>query len=264
MKSMRAFFGYFSYSIKKFLMYRVYLISEVLSSLILPIILNFFLWKSLLEANPINYNLKEMMRYIIISNVILLFTQIHVEYDLERDIKTYRLGQKLLLPVSYLTSISYRYISTSLATFAIIYLPIIIATSFFTGIDVQVIRILYFVITLIVGFLLNAMFSFIIGSLSFWLTEIWGIAAIRNLLTGLLSGAIFPLDILPEKIESIMLITPFPYMTYVPSKLICDPNFNIQIVNRGLIISIFWVLGLSFIAFLLMKNGLKKYTSNGA
>lgn len=100
--------------------------------------------------------------------------------------------------------------------------------------------------------------------LSFWLTEIWGIAAIRNLLTGLLSGAIFPLDLLPGKIESIMLMTPFPYMTYIPSKLICDANFDIEIVNKGLFISLVWVLILGFIVFLLMKNGLKKYTSHGA
>lgn len=264
MKSIKVFLGYFDYSIKKFLMYRVYLIGQILGSLILPIILNFFLWSSLIEANPINYNLKEMMRYIIVSNVILLFTQIHVEHDLERDIKTYRLGQKLLLPVNYLTGICYRYIASSLVSFTIIYLPIIIITSLFTGIKISLIRFLYLIIALILGFLINALFSFIIGSLSFWLTEIWGIAAIRNLLTGLLSGAIFPLDILPDSVQYFMLMTPFPYMTYVPSKLICDPNFSFEIVNKGLIISACWFLVLSLTAFLLMQNGLKKYTSNGA
>ncbi|EGD50754.1 hypothetical protein TheetDRAFT_2443 [Thermoanaerobacter ethanolicus JW 200] len=53
-------------------------------------------------------------------------------------------------------------------------------------------------------------------------------------------------------------------MTYIPSKLICDANFDIEIVNKGLFISLVWVLILGFIVFLLMKNGLKKYTSHGA
>ncbi|HBT49921.1 ABC transporter permease [Caldanaerobacter subterraneus] len=264
MRTLYIFMGYFDYSIKRLLMYRIYLIGELLSSLIVPILINFFLWRSLIERNPINYTLKEMMIYIIISNVILLFTEIHAEHDLEKDIKTYRFGQKLLLPVDYLTSISYSHISSSLAKFAILYMPIIIMISIWAKIEIPANRLLYLPAALILGFLLNALFSFIIGLLSFWLTEIWGIAAIRNLLTGLLSGAIFPLDLLPGKIESIMLMTPFPYMTYIPSKLICDANFDIEIVNKGLFISLVWVLILGFIVFLLMKNGLKKYTSHGA
>lgn len=264
MESIKVFLGYFEYSIKKLFMYRVYVLGELFGGIILPIVLNFFLWSSLIETNSIGYNLKEMMSYIIISNVVLLFTQIHVEHELESDIKTYKLGQKLLLPVGYLVGVSYEHISTSLAMFIILYLPIIFVTSFFANVMIQVNRILYFTITLIIGFLLNALFSFIIGLLSFWITEIWGIVAIRRLLTGLLSGAIFPLDILPTKFESIILVSPFPYMTYIPSKLITDPNFDIKIVYKGLIISVSWVLGLGFIAFLLMKKGLKKYTLNGA
>nr|MBO2494435.1 ABC transporter permease [Clostridia bacterium] len=264
MRTLYIFIGYFDYSIKRLLMYRIYLIGELLSSLIVPILINFFLWRSLIEGNPINYTLKEMMIYIVISNVILLFTEIHAEHDIEKDIKTYRFGQKLLLPVDYLTSISYSHISSSLARFAILYMPIIIVLSIWAKIEIPANRLLYLPLALILGFLLNALFSFIIGLLSFWLTEIWGIAAIRNLLTGLLSGAIFPLDLLPSKIESIMLMTPFPYITYIPSKLICDANFDIEIVNKGLLISLVWVLILGFIVFLLMKNGLKKYTSHGA
>ncbi len=99
MRAIDAFFGYFTYSIKKLLMYRVYLIGEIIGSLLLPVILNFFLWKSLLQTNQIDYSLTQMMEYIIVANVVLIFTQIHAEHEIEGDIKTHRLGQKLLLPV---------------------------------------------------------------------------------------------------------------------------------------------------------------------
>lgn len=263
MKKPSVFLGYFDYSVKRFLTYRIYLIGELLSSLVLPIVLSFFLWKSVIGSNSVGYNLSEMMRYIIVSNVILLFTQIHVENDLEKDIKTYRLGQKLLLPVKYFTGIVYQYICTSIVKFITIYLPIIAVTSILFGIKVKTFHVMYFVLMLVLGFMLNALFSFAIGLLAFWLTEIWGVAAIRNLMTSLLSGAVFPLDILPKKIESVMLMTPFPYMAYVPSKLICDPNINMNMVHNGIYVSILWVLCLCAISFALYKNGLKKYTSNG-
>lgn len=251
--------GYLSYSIRKLFTYRIYIISEIIGSLLLPIVLNFFLWKSLLQTNTIGYSLNEMMRYIIISNVILLFTQVRVEGEIEKDIKTYRFGQKLLLPVGYIKDKVFRYISNGIVRFTIIYMPIIIiTTNKLPG------NLIYTCIFLIIAFLLNALLSFIIGFLSFWMTEIWGVAAIRSLSIGLLSGAIFPLDILPVSIQRIMLFTPFPYMTYIPSKLICDPNFSFEIVKEGFFIASAWMAIFYLIAFTLMKNGLKKYTSNGA
>ncbi len=264
MKQEKILFGYFKYSIKKLLMYRVYLISELVGSLLVPILISYFLWKSLLETNQLGYDLKGMMMYIVISNLILLFTQIHAEHELENDIKTYRLGQKLLRPINYLKSVSYSHIFASVAVFTILYLPIIVLSLFFLDVNIQMLQIGYFAITLIIGLLLNSLFSFIIGLLSFWLTEIWGVAAIRDLLTSLLSGAIFPLDILPTNIEKIMLMTPFPYMTYIPSKVITDPNFNVKTITSGLMISLAWVIGLTIITYLLVRNGFKKYTSNGA
>lgn len=258
MKINNTFLGYLSYSIRKLLTYRIYIISEIIGSLLLPIVLNYFIWKSLLQTNTIGYSLNEMMRYIIISNVILLFTQIRIEGEIEKDIKTYRLGQKLLLPVGYIKDNVFRYISNGIVRFTIIYMPIIIITS--NRLPRNLIHTCTF---LIIGFLLNALLSFIIGFLSFWMTEIWGVAAIRNLSIGLLSGATFPLDILPISIQRIMLFTPFPYMTYIPSKLICDPHFSFEIVKKGFFIASTWMAIFYLIAFTLMKHGLEKYTSNG-
>lgn len=257
------FIGFFVYSLKKLLMYRVYIISEIIGALIIPVILQFFLWRSILQTNSIGYSLAEMMRYIVISNIILLFTQIHAEHEIESDIKTYKLGQKLLLPVRYFTGIAFRYISNGIARLVIIYLPVIIGISVFVGGKLQIYRLPYTLVALVAGFLLNGLFSVIIGLLSFWLTEIWGIAAIRNLLTGVLSGAMFPLDIMPERFHNIMLMTPFPYMSYFPSKLISDWSFDPNIVNKGILISLAWVMVFSAVAFLLMRHGLKKYTSSG-
>lgn len=259
MKTNSVVHGYLSYSIRKLFTYRIYIISEIIGSLLLPIVLNYFIWKSLLQTNTIGYNLNEMMRYIIISNVILLFTQVRIEGEIEKDIKTYRFGQKLLLPIGYIKDKVFRYISNGIVRFTIIYMPIIIIAS-----DKLPGNLIYTCISLIIGFLLNALLSFIIGFLSFWMTEIWGVAAIRSLSIGLLSGAIFPLDILPVSIQKMMLFTPFPYMTYIPSKLICDPHFSFEIVKEGFFISSAWMVIFYLIAFTLMKNGLKKYTSNGA
>jgi len=127
------FIGFFTYSLKKLLMYRVYIISKAIGGLVIPVVLQFFLWRSILRANSVGYDLTGMMRYIVISNAILLFTQIHAEHEIERDIKTYGLGQKLLLPVGYFIGIALRHFPTAVAKFVIIYLPVIAGISIFVG-----------------------------------------------------------------------------------------------------------------------------------
>ncbi len=259
----KIFWGYLENSIKKLFLYRIYIFSEILNNLFFPILISFFLWKSIISNNEIGYSLKEMMVYIVISNVILIFTQIHVENEIEGDVKTYKLGQKLLLPINYTTKLVISFISRSFVRFIFIYLPFITVMMIISSNSIVFSRIIYLPFTVIIAFTTNALFSLIIGFFSFWTTEIWGIAAVRNLITGLLTGAVFPLDMFPKAIQWIMLYTPFPYITYIPAKLLTDNSFNIQIVEKGLIISIIWIFILVGFMQALKNCGMKKYTSNG-
>lgn len=263
MKSLRTFFGYGEFSLKRIFMYRVYLVSEVIGGLLVPIIINLFLWRSLLSTNEILYSFPEILRYITVSNLVMLFTQIHVEDELKIDVKTYRLGQKILHPVGYLTDLLYRQVSASLIKLVTVYLPLIVMILILTDSIFQQ-NIVYIIVALGLGFTMNALFSFIIGCLSFWLTEIWGIAAIRNLLFGLFAGSLFPLDILSQSVQKVLLRTPFPYMAYIPTKLISDSSFDVSILTENLPIALGWTLLLSIIAIGAWKLGLKKYTSAGA
>lgn len=257
------FLGYCENSIKKLFLYRIYIITEILNNLFFPILISFFLWRSIIDSNEIGYDLKQMMMYIIISNIILLFTQIHVEDEIEGDVKTYKLGQKMLLPINYTVKLVFGFLSRSLIRFLLIYFPFLVLAMLITSNNIVLSRVAYVPFIVIIAFVMNSLFSFIIGFLSFWTTEIWGIAAVRNLITGLLTGAVFPLDILPETMQNIMLCTPFPYITYIPAKLLTDNEFNMQVVKNGMVISIIWILVLAAVVVILKNCGMKRYTSSG-
>lgn len=252
------------FTIKKTLVYRIYLISNIFSMVVIPIIINYFMWKSLLSNNNVGMTFHNMMTYIIISNIILLFTQVHLEQDFSKDIKSPKLGQKMLRPIGYISSLSLNQILSSFVVFVFIYVPIIFLTVLVKGITFNSIKILYSLIFVIIGYILNSLLSLIIGSSSFWLTEIWGVCAIRNLLTGLLAGAYFPLDILPNIVKNIMVKLPFPYMSYFPTKILVENNTNFTEIYNGIIISILWIILLKLISSALIKAGLKKYSLYGA
>jgi len=254
---------YLGVAAKRLLVYREYLFSELIGNLVIPVSLNLLLWNALLRENNVNYTFLGITKYIIISNLIFMFTQIHMENLLCADIKTYRLGQKLLHPVRYLTETCLRHFAESVAKFGFVYLPLIALMLILTRAPVGV-NIPLAILTVLLGYGLSMLFSFIIGVLSFWLTEIWGVAAFNNLLTGLLAGAVIPLDVFSPGIQRALFMLPFPYMAYVPTKLICDGDLDMTLLKSTLPMAFAWLAIFIASAALLWKAGLRKYTSAGA
>ena len=70
---------YLGVAAKRLLVYREYLFSELIGNLVIPVSLNLLLWNALLRENNVNYTFLGITKYIIISNLIFMFTQIHME-----------------------------------------------------------------------------------------------------------------------------------------------------------------------------------------
>ena len=255
--------SYAHIGIKRLFIYRIRIASQMLEMIVIPITLYYFFWKSIIDYNPMGYTLPEMIRYIIISNLILTFTHIHADQDLERGIRNHNFGQSLLKPISFVTDIALKHIMESSIKFLILYVPIIVIVFVVMGNQIALSAIVLFIPSLIMAFVLNATLSFLIGFMSFWITETWGIAAIRNILLSFLTGTVIPLDLFPQFLQKILLMLPFPYISYVPAKILCEPNFNMNIVTSGFAISSIWICLFFIISYLLFTRGISKYTARG-
>ena len=263
MKLIRVFWGYIQFFAKKQFAYRIYSVTEVMGNLIIPVLLNLLLWNNLIANNPVKYSFPQMVQYIIVSNPIMLFTQVDLHSRMQRDIKTYRLGHKLLHPVGYARDLLLNCISASIIRFIVIYLPLFIAVRLFVG-DWGKALLLPGAISLSIAFALNSLLSFIIGASSFWFTEIWGISALRTLLSGLFAGTLFPLDILSAETQRALMISPFPYMAYVPAKLITGSGFSASDFVLALPVAGIWLAVLTAAAIFMWRMGVKRYTSTEA
>jgi ABC-2 type transport system permease protein len=111
--------------------------------------------------------------------------------------------------------------------------------------------------------LINSTFSFILGGLGFWLTEIWGLTAIRVLAIGVLSGTVFPLDILPDSVQKIFLYSPFPYLSYVPSQILLGREVAGISSTWAILIALSWLCFFAVVMYFVWKKGLEKYTAVG-
>ena len=111
------------------------------------------------------------------------------------------------------------------------------------------------------GIVIHFFLSFMLSLLAFWTTEVWAPRFIFWTLITMLAGAYFPLDILPKPIYYLLLLTPFPYLTFLPAK----------IYLTGLTVELFipftlggvWMVILYLCAKKIWRKGLREFSFYG-
>jgi ABC-2 type transport system permease protein len=77
-----------------------------------------------------------------------------------------------------------------------------------------------FIISLLLGFVIGFLFEALIGLISFWTLEAGSLSFIVITLNYVLSGHMFPLDMIPEGwFRTLILRLPFQYLAYFPAKV---------------------------------------------
>lgn len=121
------------------------------------------------------------------------------------------------------------------------------------------------------GFLIAAFFALMIYYLlsasarfiAFWTPEnTWGLAFLLLIFTEILSGGIFPLNILPSWAYFLLQLTPFPYFGYFPIAIFSGKIVGLEML-RVLVQSGIWLVITYALTKLLWKKGLVVYQASG-
>jgi ABC-2 type transport system permease protein len=121
--------------------------------------------------------------------------------------------------------------------------------------------ILYLISTLL-GILINFYFSYSFGLLSFKVTNMWGMSQIMDAIVRLLSGALIPISFFPGVIQKIIFILPFSSLIYTPTMIYLGKLTGLEVV-KALSLQIVWIIVLAAIAKLLWKTMVKQLTILG-
>ncbi len=119
-----------------------------------------------------------------------------------------------------------------------------------------------FFTAIIGGLIIYFCINFIISLTSFWVESSWGPLFLMSVFLEGLGGGMFPIDILPKHIFNILILTPFPYLIYFPSKIYLGTLGNYEMV-QGFSIIFIWVVVLLFLMRMVLKMGFRHYSSGG-
>lgn len=121
-----------------------------------------------------------------------------------------------------------------------------------------------YLISLGLAFLIGFLFETFIGLLSFWILEVSSFSFIVMTLNYVLSGHMFPLDMVPGIWGTILRTLPFQYLAYFPAKLYLHGS---QWTDAQLTLAVGEQLLCAFLLFLLVfftfRRGVARYSAFG-
>lgn len=126
----------------------------------------------------------------------------------------------------------------------------------------NVLSFLLMLVSVMLGYLVLWMISFIVQTWCFWLFSVWGIITIKNVFVNVLSGSILPIWFMPPVLRKIISFTPFESIYFTPVRIYLGELTGNEIIY-GMAVQLFWIVVLYAIGSLFWKKGVKKLVVQG-
>ena len=251
-----------------FAQYFVYRLSFILWRVrnFFNLIFLYFLWTSVFHGKTVvfNYTIDKLITYIILINIMTAIVLGTRTTDVAEDIMRGNIANDLLKPLSFFKVAISRESADKIINFLFSLVEVLILlVAFHPQVFLQTNVVAYplFILTTIIGIAISFFISLSLSFIAFWSNEIWAPRFIYMTLVSLIAGTFFPLDVLPKPIYNLLLLTPFPYLVYFPSKIFIS-GFSLSFV-WPIFISLIWCILLYRIMLIVWDNGIKNYAAYG-
>ncbi|MET0387620.1 MAG: ABC-2 family transporter protein [Polyangiales bacterium] len=263
MRALRAFPGLLKVGFASALAYRVEFVIWILAYT-MPLIM-LALWTAVAAEAPVGrFGERAFTAYFLAALIVRLVTGAWVVWDMNFEVRQGTLQRRLLWPVHALLT----YLAENLAALPmriIVVVPIIIGVSLWMGVSIWVkdpVQLLIMPFSLLGAFLITFLTMAMIGTLSlYWESSIAAFDVWLGLYT-VLSGYVFPLELLPETVRGTVALLPFRFMLAFPVENaigLIDRSRALRELALQWGYVVFFALG----AALLWRKGLARFAAYG-
>ncbi|MFO0409153.1 MAG: ABC transporter permease [Dolichospermum sp.] len=248
---------YYAYMLE----YRSELILWVLAGSLPMIMMG--IWVQAAESGKFGFQPVDFARYFFAVFLTKQISVVWVIYDFEKEILEGKLSLKLLQPLDPIWHHLGSHLGERVARMPFV---LLLSTFFFVLYPQafwfpNITNLCLFILTAIMAFALRFIIQYTFAMFAFWTEKAAALENLWLLFFLFLSGLIAPLDVFPENIRNIVMLTPFPYMINFPASILVGLPVNL---TRGFLSIIGW-----FFVFLganrfLWRKGLKRYSGMGA
>jgi ABC-2 type transport system permease protein len=260
---MKKYLSIFSITLQEIFTYRLNMIMWRVRQ-VFVFLIPFFIWKAVLgQGGTIyGYSFSAIMTYLFGTTILRSLVMGSRTIDLGGMINTGALTIPLMRPINMFNFFFIRDLADKLFNlgFMLLELPLIYFI-FHPPVFLQTNPLvllsagLSIVLAVLIYFYINVIF----GSLAFWSRDVWAPRFLLMVIMEFATGAMFPLDMLPEIWQRFISFTPFPYLLFIPLKIyLGSANALLQLAG-----SLTWVLLLRYLAKIVWKKGIRSYEAEG-
>jgi ABC-2 type transport system permease protein len=248
---------YYAYMVE----YRAELILWVLAGS-LPIIL-MGVWIKASQGGRFGLTSMDFARYFITVFVVRQITVVWVIWEFEKEVVEGKLSPKLLQPLDPVwhhvaSHLSERVARVPFAILIIALFFVLYPQAFWLP---SLGQFLLFTLAVTLAFILRFVIQYTFAMFAFWTERASALENFWLLFYLFLSGLIAPLEVFPEPVRAIVLLTPFPYLIDFPASILVGLPVDLA---RGFWSIIGWILVFLGANRLLWRAGLKRYSGMGA
>ncbi len=267
---MKKYWHVINIGIQNNLTYRVNFLFRILFGFI-PLLATIYLWRAVYRGNGGiqnvgDYTLAQMTSYYLIVTIVDVLTAVSEDdWQIAADIKDGNISQFLVKPINYLTYRLCLFSSSRMIYLLVAVVPLglfILSLHRYFVLPPDALAAGCFLFSVAMTALLQFFMSYAMAMLAFWVLEVSTFIFILFAFEYLASGHLFPLDILPPGMKSVLFYTPFPYQMYFPVSIYMGKTNGAAMVH-GLIIQAGWVFVMYCVARLAWHRGIRKYGAVG-
>lgn len=234
---------------------------------VLQLLLVYFIWQSVFsnQTSVFGYSQLNIMTYILIASVVRAVVLSSRATDLMNHINEGSIVNFLVRPLDIIRFYFSRDLADKILNVAFVALEITLIIWLFkpaVSLQTNLFILMQFSIALVLAILLNFFSSLLISMMSFWVENSWGPLFLMMIILEGLGGGLFPIDILPVKVFTFLMYTPFPYLLYFPAKIYLGV-LNTSEILQGFGVLCVWVAIMFLIAKKTLSAGLRYYTAGG-
>lgn len=250
---------------KMYMAYSIWFWMELFVSVIAVVIFVAF-WRAVYASTATisGLSLDQTLNYILLAQLFADAAYVSNSiYDIGAGLREGQIAAALLRPLDYQTAMYVQNVM-QLGINLLLKIPLGLFIGLVYGLDLPSDPVIWlaFVFSLTLGHAVLFFFDWIIACSAFYSTEIWGMSVVRHSVAVFFSGALIPLDMMPDWLRNIATVLPFSQAVYLPVSILSGIT-PVSDMARIWSIQIIMLAGLIFISRYIFNRAVRVITVQG-
>ncbi len=264
-RKLRVYGGMAAVVPKMFMAYSIWVWMDLFVNIISVVIFVSF-WRAVYASTTTisGLTLDQTLNYILLAQLFIDAAQVsNTIYDTGAGLRDGQIAAALLRPLDYQAAM-YVQNFAQLGINLVLKIPLALFIWLVYGLQLpsDPVTWLAFALTMLLGHAVMFCFDWIIACTAFYSTEIWGMSVVRYSLAMFFSGALIPLTMMPDWLQTIATILPFSQAVFLPVSLLSGIT-PVSAMPRIWLIQLVMLVGLLILSRYVFSRSVRVITVQG-